>query len=74
MKPIKKTVMAVWLLMALLLSGCSLRNDGPTAEEAKAFLSGSREEIDLVVGYLKELGYDSVFIDKGKDNIKKEEE
>ena len=67
MKPIKKTVMAVWLLMALLLSGCSLRNDGPTAEEAKAFLSGHREEIDLVVDYLKELGYDSILIDKGKE-------
>lgn len=67
MKPIKKIVIAFSLLLALLLSGCFLRNDGPTAEEAKAFLSGSREEIDLVVGYLKELGYDSVFIDKGKD-------
>lgn len=66
MKPIKEIVMTVLLLLALLLSGCSLRSDGPTAEDAKAFLSGYREEIDLVVDYLKELGNDSVLIHKGK--------
>lgn len=67
MKPIKKTVMAVWLFLALLLSGCSLCNDGLTAEDAKAFLSGYREELDLVIDFLKELGNDSVFIEKGKE-------
>lgn len=69
MKPVRKRVIVVCLFLAFLLAGCSLRNNGLTVEEAKAFLAEHRADIDLVVDYLKEPECDSALVDKGKEKV-----
>ena len=58
----KKRLIAILLSVALLLSGCSFPWPKPLpAEKVKEFLTRHREDIDIVVDYLKELEYDSAF-------------
>ena len=66
----KKSSITVLLSVALLfvIVSCNFRFEPPSAEEAKAFLSRHREDIDIIVNYLKELEYDSAFIDVDKDS------
>lgn len=63
----RKSLVYVCLSIALLLAFCFLRNEGPTAEKAKAFLTRHREDIEVVVDYLKELECDSASVDKGRE-------
>ena len=44
--------------LCLFFTGVSLRPDPPTAEEAKAFLTRHRDDIGIVVEYLKDLDQD----------------
>lgn len=65
----KKSLLAVFLSMALLLVGCSFRYDPPSVEEANVFLAQHQEDINIIVDYLKELDYDSAFVDKDNGEI-----
>ncbi len=66
---LKKSLLAVLLSMALLLVGCGFRYDPPSAEDANVFLAQNREDINIIVDYLKELEYDSAFVDKDNGEI-----
>lgn len=48
--------------LCLFFTGVSLRPDPPTAEEAKAFLTRHRDDIGIVVEYLKDLDQDDASI------------
>lgn len=66
----KKSILAVLLSLTLLFVGCNVHFDMPSEEDAKAFLSRHRTDIDAIVEYLKEVEHDSAFIDVDKDSGK----
>ena len=65
----KKRLLAVLVSIALLFAGCSFRYEPLSSEEAKAFLTRHWEDIDIIVDYLKELEYDSAFVEKDNEKI-----
>ena len=65
----KGRILIVLLAIALLLPGCSLRYDPPSAAAARKFLTQNREDIYVIVDFLKELDQDFTFIDDDEGTI-----
>lgn len=66
----KNWLLILLLAFALLLSGCTVdRSDPPSTEDAKAFLEHHKDDIDIIVEYLRGLKADLASISNANGTI-----
>ena len=65
----KIMLLSTMIVIVLLLSGCIVDRDPPSAEDAKEFLAQHQDDIDVVVKWLRDLEYDYACIKNARGII-----